>query len=52
MGTIKWLTNCFAEYVNNNLLWGVSEQHVFMCTVNNMESNKKNSKKYGEQQKN
>ena len=31
------------QIVNNNLLWGVSEQHFFMCTVNNMESNKKNS---------
>ena len=39
------------QIVNNNLLWGVSEQHFFMCTVNNMESNKKISKKYGEQQK-
>jgi len=41
------------QIVNNNLLWGVSEQHFFMCTVlNNMESNKKTSKKYGDQQKN
>ena len=30
------------QIVNNNLLWGVSEQHFFMCTV----------KKYKEQQKN
>ena len=40
------------QIVNNNLLRGVSEPHFFMCTVNNMESNKKNSKKYREQQKN
>ena len=33
------------QIVNNNLLWGVSEQHFFMCTVNNMESNKKNQQK-------
>ena len=32
------------QIVNNNLLWGVSEQHFFMCTVNNMESNKKTAK--------
>ena len=40
------------QIVNNNFLWGVSDLHFsFMCTVNNMESIK-NSKKYGEQQKN
>ena len=31
-----------SQIVNNNLLWGVSEQHFFKCTV----------KKYKEQQKN
>ena len=29
------------QIVNNNLLWGVSEQHFFMCTVKNIKSNKK-----------
>ena len=30
------------QIVNNNLLWGLSEQHFSMSAVNNKEKNKKN----------